>query len=139
MDRYPLEYGWDEAANSPDTETQIAQAPLYGLDNELKADEVTDKAQLIDELPNGTRRQRQPLYVNWRLAQPSPKGGYVIQHVLLTGPSGNVYPTWEAWRIDPGNDRPTWDEPTKPHDTFIKDKDPTACSRPKRMLDSTKE
>jgi hypothetical protein len=120
MSTYPLNYGADDTSDAPPVDTQTAQAPKDGLDNELKAEEVTEDARPIGELPNGTERKSTPLYINWRLAKPSPKGGFIVQKVINTAPDGAEYTHWEQWRVEPGQDRPTWKLSYQPHDTFQK-------------------
>ena len=80
MSTYPLNFGWDDASDQPDTSTQVAQAPSHGLDNELKAVELdSDTWYPIGELPNHSQRKGKPSRIWWKLAKPSPKGGFTRQ------------------------------------------------------------
>ncbi|MFI5000294.1 MAG: hypothetical protein ACHQK9_10495 [Reyranellales bacterium] len=107
MDRYPLEWGWDEApSNSPDPSTrEIAQAPPDGLDNELSAHQRNPVVVGMGRLPNpasAVEQPNEPWRIHWELKNPSPTGGHIVQQVTHTTPDGKDYTYWEAWKVEKG-------------------------------------
>ena len=67
--------------------------------------------------------------VKWKLAHKSPRGGVIVQHIVRTNRDGTTYQFWEAWKVDPGTDRPSGSEKVEHDDVFRLDENILPDSR----------